>query len=121
MKKLDDYFKLQKEIYNYFGYREDWVVIPMADATEYYWHLNGDIEVKFAKEKDNVFKGTMEDGFSNEIYHQRFLPKYVYRGEKYTMICVDTHTDGNKFLQIFDNSKEIKIKEEQKNENENQN
>lgn len=22
--------------------------------------------------------------------------------------CVDTHTDGNKFLQIFDNSKEIR-------------
>ena len=23
------------------------------------------------------------------------------------MICVDTQTDGNKFLQIFDNSKEV--------------
>jgi len=108
MKKLDDYFKLQKEIHDYFGYKEDWVVIPLDDAREYYWYLNGNDEVKFAKEKDNVFDGTMDDGYSNKIYHQRFLPKHVYRAENYTMICVDTYTDGNKFLQIFDNSKELK-------------
>lgn len=29
MKQLDEYFKLQKEIYDYFGYKEDWVVIPI--------------------------------------------------------------------------------------------
>ncbi len=32
----------------------------------------------------------------------------VYRGQDYTMISVDTHVDGNKFLQIFDNKKEVK-------------
>lgn len=110
MKLLDDYFKIQKEIYDYFGYKEDWVVIPIDDARQYYWHLTnegyGD-KVLFAKDKNNVFEGTNEDGYSNEIYTQRFLPKWVYRGKDFTMICVDTHTDGNKFLQIFDNSKEI--------------
>jgi len=45
--------------------------------------------------------------YRNDIYTQRFLSKWVYRGEDYTMICVDTHTDGNKFLQIFNNKKEI--------------
>ena len=48
------------------------------------------------------------DYYQNEIYTQRFLPKWVYRGKEYTMICVDTRTDGNTFLQVFDNSKEIK-------------
>lgn len=111
MEKLEQYFKLQKEIYDYFGYKEDWVVIPIEDAREYYWWLSGEGrggEVKFAKEKQYVFEGTEKDGYSNEIYTQRFLPKWVYRGKDYTMICVDTHTDGNKFLQIFDNKLEIK-------------
>lgn len=48
------------------------------------------------------------DYYEHEIYTQRFLPKWVYRGEDYTMICVDTRVDGNKFLQVFDNKKEIK-------------
>ena len=34
VKLLDDYFKLQKEIYDHFGYTEDWVVIPIEDSTE---------------------------------------------------------------------------------------
>lgn len=33
MKLLNEYFKLQKEIYDYFGYKEDWVVIPIDDAS----------------------------------------------------------------------------------------
>jgi len=106
MKLLDEYFKLQKQIHEYFGYKEDWVVIPLEDSTDYYWYFEGS-KVLFAKNKDNVFEGTMEDGYSDIVYTQRFLPKYVYRTDKYTMICVDTHTDGNKFLRIFDNAKEI--------------
>ena len=107
MKQLKEYFKLQKEIYDYFGYKEDWVVIPIEDATDYFWHLTGEghgDEVWFGEDKE----GALSPMYSNEIYTQRFLPKWVYRGKDYTMICVDTHTDGNKFLQIFDNSKEIR-------------
>ena len=109
MKLLDKYFELQKQIYDHFGYVEDWVVIPLDDCRKYYWHLTGEgygDVVLFSKEEKNLFNGTTEDGYSNEIYTQRFLPKWVYRTDDYTMICVDTHTDGNKFLQIFDNSKE---------------
>lgn len=97
MKLLDDYLKLQETIFAYFGYKEDWRVIPIDDARDYYWHLTGEgsgDEVKYAKEKEHVFEGTMEDGYSNEIYTQRHLPKWVYRGPEFTMICVDTRTDG---------------------------
>lgn len=106
MKLLDDYFKLQKEIYDYFGYKEDWVVIPIEDGTEWFWHFDGQ-EVRFAETIEDLKD---EDGnyYLNELYTQRFLKKWVYRTDDYTMICVDTHTDGNKFLQIFDNKKEIK-------------
>jgi len=108
MKLLDDYFKIQKEIYDYFGYKEDWVVIPIDDAREYFWKMIGDpaIAVRFSeteeKLKDEIEMGYYEYG----IYTQRFLSKWVYRAKDFTMICVDTRVDGNKFLQIFDNSKE---------------
>lgn len=109
MELLDKYFELQKEIYDHFGYVEDWVVIPIQDCREYFWHLTGDghgDKVLYAIEEKNLFDGTGEDVYSDDIYTQRFLPKWVYRSDDYTMICVDTHTDGNKFLSIFDNAKE---------------
>jgi hypothetical protein len=137
MELLDQYFDLQRQIYEYFGYREDWVVIPLDDERDSYWRIESGEEYggrvvfssapkklppydseKFLEDRfrgvnvhdDEQMKALLTDGkgdyYSNEIYTQRFLPKWVYRGEKYTMICVDTHTDGNKFLQIFDNEKE---------------
>lgn len=111
MKLLDDYFKLQDEIYKYFGYQEDWVVIPLDNATDYYWLIEGDEmtgEVVYAETKEQLADKEAGEYYANEIYTQRFLPKWVYRAKDYTMIVVDTHTDGNKFLQVFDNAKEVK-------------
>ena len=112
MKLLQDYFALQKLIFEYFGYVEDWKVIPLDDATEFYWQLNensdGSGEVLFSEHIENLKDIEAGEYYSNEIYTQRFLPKWVYRGQDYTMISVDTHVDGNKFLQIFDNKKEVK-------------
>lgn len=112
MKLLDEYFKLQDQIYKYFGYVEDWVVIPIEDSRDVYWRLNGEGPgtVRFADTEELLDDPDM-NYYENEIYTQRFLTKWIYRGEKFTMICVDTHTDGNRFLQIFDNSKEIATKE----------
>mgnify|MGYP000202069442 CR=1 FL=1 len=110
MNLLKQYKQSQQELFDYFGYVEDWVAIPLDDATMYHWRLTGEgsgDEVQFA---DTLEELETESGnyYTNEIYTQRFLPKWVYRGEEYTMVVVDTHTDGNKFLQIFDNKKEIK-------------
>jgi len=112
MKQLDKFNNIKQEIFDYFGYVEDWVKIPIDDAREYYWQLNenehGGGEVTFAEKIEEMNEETETgDYYVNEIYTQRFLKKWVYRGKDFTMICVDTHTDGNKFLQIFDNSKEI--------------
>ena len=102
---LDDYFELQNKIHEYFGYVEDWCAIPLDDSREYFWRLEGDGpgEVLFSLNEDLTDE---DDLYSNQIYTQRFLPKWVYRGEDYTMVVVDTQVDGNKFLQIFDNKKE---------------
>jgi hypothetical protein len=115
-KTLQDYFSLQQQIYDYFGYVEDWVVIPIEDATEYYWLLNHDEEVIFAESEKQLLDEYAGDYYSNSIYKQRFLPKWVYRTDTHTMICVDTHTDGNKFLQIFDNTKEMQLSNGETNE-----
>lgn len=109
MEKLESYFKLQNEIFDYFGYVEDRVVIPIDSQTDMYWFLNTKEdsvadEVVFAKVEEDFLTGKH---YVHEIYKQRFLPKWVYRGEDYTMIVVNTNVDGNKFLQIFDNSKEL--------------
>lgn len=110
MKLLDDYFALQKQVHEYFGYVEDWRVIPLEDAREYVWQLDGEGpgSVRFADTEANLFDEEAGKYYENEIYTQRFLPKWVYRGLEYTMVCVDTNTDGNVLLQVFDNAKEVK-------------
>lgn len=113
MQLLKNYFDLQKQLYEYFGYEENWRVFPIDDATAYYWRLEGEGPgtVYFADTVEDLEdKDDRGNYYSSEIYTQRHLEKWVYRGKDYTMIVVDTQTDGNKFLSIFDNSKEIKSK-----------
>jgi len=90
-----------KGIHNYFSYAEDWVVIPLDLGTvNSRWYLdeneNGSGTVYFFDDNDVVY--------SHEIYTQRFLPKWVYRKEDYTMICCDTQVDSVKLLSVFDNA-----------------
>lgn len=42
MKLIDDYFELQRQIFEHFGYVEDWRVLPLSDARSYYWRLDGE-------------------------------------------------------------------------------
>lgn len=104
--RLDEYFALQAEVFAYFGYVEDWRVIPLDDRRSMFWRLDTD-SVTYSP--DETFKDD-NSLYVDEIYTQRHLPKWVYRGTDFTMICVDTHTDGNKFLAIFDNAKERRAK-----------
>lgn len=112
MKMLKEYFELQKQIHDYFGYVEDWVTIPLEDCTDDLWCLSGE------GSGDSVYHAaTMEDFqtgsfYGGPIYTQRFLPKYVYRGDAFTMVSVDTQCDGNKYLMVFDNSKQIPYDED---------
>jgi hypothetical protein len=100
-------------IHLFFGYKEDWRVIPLEDCRQHFWAIIGGEaqggSVRFAETKEKFYS----DGnyYVNEIYTQRFLPKWVYRAPDFTMICCDTNTDGNKFLSIFDNAKEIPLEQ----------
>ena len=105
MELLDQYFEIQKQIYEHFGYKENWVVIPLDDARAYFWRCD-DSKVCFA---DTVVELESGQYYENEIYTQRLLPKWVYESRDFTMICVDTRTDGNKSLRVFDNTKRREI------------
>lgn len=106
MKLLDDYNRLQLELHDYFGYKEDWVPIPMEDHGGFFWLLDGEGhggEVNYWEKDEDLATG---DYYSGPIYTQKFLPKWVFHGEEHTMISLDTQTDGVKLLAIFDNAKE---------------
>lgn len=106
MTLMDDFYNAKKALYDHVKFKEDWVVYPIDDATEMFWKISKDENyVTFAETAEQL----ESDGnfYQNSIYRQRFYDKWVYRGELLTMIIVDTHTDGNKFFQFFDNNKEV--------------
>ncbi len=112
MDMLDDYLALQERIFEYFDYIEDWRVLPIVDSRGMYWKLdedsNGGGSVSYAESAEQLRDESLGDYYRDDIYTQRHLKKWVYRGEDYTMIVVDTNTDGNQLLRIFANKDEIK-------------
>ncbi len=114
---LNGYTQAQQRLFDYFGYQQDWVSIPLDDRTADFWLLqertddSGRGLVTYAPTEltTELFshEKPVDTFYGSSIYTQRFLKKWVYRGKDYTMICTDTHTDGNKFLAIFDNAKEV--------------
>jgi hypothetical protein len=108
MELLDKYMDLKKQIFDYFGYVEDWCVFPIVDTTESYWTINGSDTCGSVTFADTVEQFESDgDYYMEDIYTQRFLNKWVYRAPEYTMILVATGCDGNTFLRIFDNEKEF--------------
>jgi hypothetical protein len=109
MELLDQYFEIQRQIHEYFGYAEDWRTIPLDDRRDYFWRLEGEGpgQLHYAETEDELFN---EDGayYMDEIFTQRHLPRWVYRGENFTMVSCNPGSDENVFLRILDNSKEQK-------------
>ena len=61
--KVDQYFKLQEEIHEYFGYVEDWVVIPLDYALDYHWFIDGtDTDGTVVYSKDPLTKNALMEG-----------------------------------------------------------
>ncbi len=112
MELFEQYDNVKQQIFDYFGYEEDWRVLPMVFDTEYYWYISGSAEscnVVFAETIEQLKDEDSGNYYENEIYTQRHLSKWFYRSKDYTMICVDTHCDGNQYLHILSNNKEVKL------------
>jgi hypothetical protein len=110
MELLDRYKSLQDEIFRYFGYVEDWCVIPLEDSRKCFWRLDGEGPgiLRFANTEKMLEDEEAGEYCEEEIYTQRHLPRWVYRGAEFTMVAVDTRTNGNKFLRILTNVNERK-------------
>jgi hypothetical protein len=106
VKLLKQHQELRQQIFKYFNYIEDWGVFPLMDYTNYYWNLNDGV-VGFSEHETDLFETEDDecDRYEVEVYTYCHLNKWVYHGNEYTMILVDTKTDGNIFLAVFDNTK----------------
>ncbi len=106
---IDRYFAAKDEVHTALGYKADWKEIPLDDQRDMYWMLVGGDEGRCVWSKEPFTVGSViagSDIYSGDVYTQRHLPKWVYRTPTHVAICVDTRTDGNKFLMVFDAAKE---------------
>lgn len=107
MKLLNEYSQLQDQLFDYFGFKQEWLHLPVIDVTGCYWDLGEDsIEgdcVVFIEEEE--FSDFPKCHYKWPRLEHRFFKKWIYPGKDYTMLVVDTQTDGNRVLAIFDNSK----------------
>jgi len=126
---IKQYLDAKQAIYDHVGFKEDYVVYPIEDRTDMYWRINSEYAswmreiheaqtgeklesrtsqgVSFHETREAIVDNT-GDQYEYEIYTQRLYNKWIYRGEKYTMIICDSHIDGMKYLSIFENEKEIR-------------
>tara|TARA_R110002020_G_scaffold448165_1_gene660846 strand:- start:29 stop:349 length:321 start_codon:yes stop_codon:yes gene_type:complete len=104
MSEMTQYNEALFNLYKQVGFIPDWVVCPIDDCTGNYWDVD-DIECKYA---DSVEQFNSDgDYYLDEIYKQRHYTKWVYEGEKLTMVMCDPHVDGAQWFRIFDNSKRL--------------
>ena len=72
MIELKQYFDLQKKIYDYFGYVEDWVVFPIEDSTNCFWYKNG-TEVCFSESKDDLLNTEKGNYYIRDFYPRQSI------------------------------------------------
>ncbi len=115
---VEKFFEAKQELCDYFGYVEDWKDIPFRDFLEDEWVLtqneNGSGWIGHGSKVTFETLDAGKEFYSATIYTQRFLPKWVYRGKDFTMVCMDTHCDDNKYFGIFRNDKEVQMTEKMK-------
>lgn len=115
MKALKNHTISLQNIYDYFGYEEKCHVIPIDDRTHYFWDNETDYVVFCENKKSMIWndkknkwtcKKKCNDFYTDKYFHEG-NGKNIYFGKKFTMIVVDTRTDGNSFLAIYDNNKQL--------------
>lgn len=117
---IDDYFDLREQVFAHVGYVEDWRVFPLDDMRGCWWWADPSErgEVRWSPSEDALryWLGDHDDEYGpygnqlygGDIYTNRHLPKWLYRGPEFTLALVDTHTDGNILLMVFRNDHEVK-------------
>ena len=90
----------EQAIHEYFGYKEEWRIYPIANYLHYFWIIDGG-NLLFSEVRFDI--KTKRGYFDHWIVRNK-----IFRKEDYTAAIVDTQTDMNIFFVILDNSKELK-------------
>lgn len=104
---LDTHFALVEAVYKAFGYAEQWRAFVMEDARGSYWMRLGEDAIAWSPEafsEEPIVDGS--NLCTAGIYTYRHLEQYVFRAEGLVMALLDTQSDGNALLFVFDESKE---------------
>lgn len=116
---VDKYFKLQQDIYSLFGYVEQWTVFPLEDRRQYFWFVS-EHRVWYSSKKSNLdavvahylesneLEWDITNVDSGDIYiDEKCSP--LHTANDLAMVQVDTNTDGNVFLAIYDIGKQVRL------------
>lgn len=97
---VENYFKAKQAIYDHVGFEEDWVSCPLSDQTDFYWNVDldreedqiifslSDITIRKYIAGINVLEYEEEElvYYACYLFKQHFYDKWIYRGEKFTLI-----------------------------------
>lgn len=92
---LDRHSESGAAICAFFGFKGEWRVRPIDDATSEYWS-NDAHTLHHANSEEELQSGEGKC-YSDEILRPPML------GDGYTAFIVDTHSDGNQYFMVFDN------------------
>lgn len=105
MKLINDYNDALKRLFEHVGFVANWVVCPIDDCTDKFW----DVDSKNCTYAVSIEQFESDGDYcQDEIYKHRFYDKWVYEGEKLTMVMCNPRVDGVSWFRIFDNKKRIK-------------
>ena len=69
------FFSTEKAIHDYFGYVENWAKIPLEDAREMHWKINGGEShggtIVFHEEREDVLNGVVEHVVGDGQHQER--------------------------------------------------
>lgn len=103
---IQKYNELEQEILDRFNYERNWDIAPLDNCTDYYWFINSGGDVNWSEEPYDM--KNIGEGYSAAIIGK------VYRAGGFVLIHGDTQCDGDDFLMIFDEEKEVKEEELEK-------
>jgi hypothetical protein len=107
MNIIENYNKAYKALLDHVGLNEDWVVCPIDMNVDMIWEVD-EYTCKYAKSVDQFLSDG--DYYEDEIYTQRFYPKWVYEGKEYTLVFCNPGVDGMKWWRVFKNSNRASIR-----------
>ena len=105
---LNGYFSLHREIQDYFGYKEDWEVLPLSDERDMYWMLvEGKSPFVVYSTEPLTVDAINDIGICIQfVYGCHRTRRTAYRRDDLVAVPLGPDIDGNRFLMIFDAAKE---------------